>query len=87
MNKDICCNCICPANGLTPESNKAITIFPGNIVILGRFSTVRWQVCYGWFSYEGNRRICGWYLEQVKNSDVKKPIQETDLYDIYKVEV
>lgn len=79
--------CNCPVNGLRLDNNEAICIYPGNVVILGRFSTIRWNVCYGWFSYEGNRRICGWYLSQVNYPSIIKPIQETDLYDIYKVEV
>ena len=84
MDTQTCCSC-CEQVGLSIPDNK-ICIYPGNIVILSRFSTIRWAVGFGWFSYEGNRKICGWYLTQVDHPNIVKPIQETDLYDIYTVE-
>lgn len=80
-----CCTC-CNKQGLSVPNCKT-TIYPDNIVVLGRFSTIRWRVGFGWFSYEGNRQICGWYLTQIDNPKSVKPIQETDLYDIYILEV
>lgn len=80
-----CCNCYCRKHGLKIP-NSDICIYPGNIVILGRFSTLPWKVNYGWFSYEGNRKICGWYLTELKHPHTVKPIQESDLYDIYTIE-
>ncbi len=75
----------CPGQGLKlPE--KPLYIYPGNIITLGRFSAVKWRVCFGWFSYEGNRKICGWYLTRFDRPCVIKPIQEIDLYDVFVVE-
>lgn len=67
-----------------PGSDKYIK--PGDIVILGRFSTYRWIVKFGWFSFGGNRKICGWYVEGESDNTTIKPIQDIDLYDIYFVE-
>ena len=76
----------CAKKGL-PLLDGMTCIFPDNIVVLGRFSSTRWIVKYGWYSYEGNRKICGWYLIQENNPKVIKSIQETDLDDIYVVEI
>lgn len=85
MANQQCCS-HCHKIGLPLPGGKRC-IYPGNIIILGRFSSIKWKVGFGWFSYEGNRQICGWYLSQVDNRNIIKPIQETDLYDIYVVEV
>lgn len=84
MTNSNCCSC-CSAAKLSLPNSKII-LCPGNIVVLGRFSSIRWIVGFGWFSYEGNRKICGWYLSQVDNPEVVKPIQESDIYDIYILE-
>lgn len=77
--------CYCQNSGLSlPNIN--ICIYPDDVIVLGRFSAVRWKVSYGWFSYDGNRKICGWSLSQVDNPEVVKPIQDTDLYDVYTIE-
>jgi len=60
-------------------------IHPDDVILLSRFSSIKWVVGFGWFSYEGNRKICGWYLTQLDKPEIIKPIQETDLYDIYLV--
>lgn len=70
---------------ILPDEKNSIK--PGNIVQLGRFSTQKWVVRYGWFSFEGNRSMCMWYLENLKDSTIQKPLQNTDLYDIYLIEV
>lgn len=57
----------------------------GNIVKLGRFDGERWKVGYGWYSWGGNRPVCGWYLTNVISQTVK-PLQFTDLEDIYVIE-
>lgn len=80
------CNCCAIKNGLTLPGLE-FYIKPGNVVVLGRFSTIKWKVGFGWFSYEGNRKICGWYLKQLNNPHNVKPIQETDLHDIYVLEM
>lgn len=66
--------------------NSDITLVPGNQVKLGRFSSEVWAVSYGWYSWGGNRPVCGWYLINVDNPDTLKPLQLTDLDDIYYVE-
>lgn len=56
----------------------------GCIVRLGRFEKERWFLRYGWYSWGHNRPFCGWYLESKENKTVK-PLQLTDLDDIYEV--
>lgn len=62
----------------TPHS-----IYQGDIVRLGRFELDEWVVCYGWFSWGGNRPWCGWYLMKTNDPDIIKPLQLPDLDDIY----
>ena len=63
-----------------PDSEKFIR--PGNIIQIGRFNTDQWIVCYGWYSWASNRPVCGWYLKRIPDMFIK-PIQLTDLDDIY----
>ncbi len=72
------CNCI-----QIPDCNCCIK--PGLNVKLGRFQPVYWIVGYGWYSWGGNRPICGWYLIRCTDNIIK-PLQRTDLDDIYVVE-
>lgn len=65
--------------------NANTTISPGYKIRIGRFSTTVWTVCFGWYSFGGNRPVCGWYLES-ENQDVK-PIFKIDLDDIYIISV
>ena len=66
--------------------NTRISIHPGDIVKLERFSNQLWEVDHGWFSFGGNRPFCGWYLKaNIEDEYVEKPIQMTDLEDIYVV--
>lgn len=83
--KSSCCKCYCEKNGLSIP-DKSMCIFPKDVIVLNRFTTERWEVNYGWFSYEGNRKICGWYLLSLDDNSRIKPIQQTDLYDIYILE-
>lgn len=63
-----------------------VSLKPGDAVKLGRFETTLWEVDHGWFSFGGNRPFCGWYLKSNVNGEyVEKPIQLTDLEDIYVV--
>jgi len=66
-----------------PETS--LSIRAGDIVKLGRFDAARWRVEYGWYTWGGNRPFCGWYLTNVDTLDVK-PLQKTDLDDIYVIE-
>ena len=63
-----------------------ISIKPGNVVRLGRFDSTMWVVSHGWFTWGGNRPQCGWFLTDVSNPAVVKPLQLPDLDDIYLVE-
>ena len=65
--------------------NSGDVIRPGNSVRLGRFSDDEWLVCFGWYSFGGNRPVCGWYLTNLQYGNIK-PLQKTDLDDIYLVE-
>lgn len=60
-------------------------ISPGCKVRLGRFSDDTWTVNFGWFSFSGNRPMCGWYFTSDDGEKVK-PILLTDLDDIYMIE-
>ena len=67
-----------------PEFNIALT--PGCRVKLGRFDVITWVVSYGWYAWGGNREVCGWYLTNIDNVRDLKPLQKTDLNDIYLIE-
>lgn len=58
---------------------------PGNRIRIGRFSLDVWSVGYGWYSWGGNRKVCGWYLTNCKDLTIK-PLQDIDLCDAYFVE-
>lgn len=60
-------------------------IKPNNIVKLGRFDRKCWKVGYGWYTWGGNRPVCGWYLVDAESKEIK-PLQLTDLDDIYVIE-
>lgn len=64
-----------------------ITLFPGCKVRLGRFESTVWVVSYGWYTWGGNRPVCGWYLFNLENPLELKPLQKTDLDDIYLMEM
>lgn len=68
---------------IVPEFDITLTV--GDNVKLGRFDTDMWTVKYGWYSWGGNRPVCGWYLVGTI-SQVVKPLQYTDLEDIYIIE-
>ena len=64
--------------------NANTTISPGDKIQIGRFDSTVWLVRFGWYSFGGNRAVCGWYL-QSENQEVK-PIFKIDLDDIYIIE-
>ena len=67
-----------------PEFN--ITLTPGCRVKLGRFDVTTWILSYGWYAWGGNREVCGWYLTNINDVRDLKPLQKTDLDDIYLIE-
>lgn len=62
--------------------NAKTTISPGYKIQIGRFNAQVWIVRFGWYSFGGNRSVCGWYLESESSNDIK-PIFKIDLDDIY----
>lgn len=60
-------------------------LHPGDKVKLHRFDSILWIVSYGWFTFDGNRGICGWYLTNFETGKIK-PIMKTDLRDIYLID-
>lgn len=66
-----------------PEHN--MYICAGDRIRLGRFSDIEWIVGYGWYTWGGNRPVCGWYLMQLNTPGELKPLNSTDLIDIYVV--
>lgn len=62
--------------------NANTTISPGNKIQIGRFNSQVWIVRFGWYSFGGNRSVCGWYLEAESSQEIK-PIFKIDLDDIY----
>lgn len=65
--------------------NTKLTMTPGCLVKLGRFESDTWLVNFGWYSFGGNRPVCGWYLTK-DNGLTVKPLQLPDLDDIYLIE-
>ena len=63
-----------------------IALHPGDKVKLGRFDDVVWMVLHDWYSYGGNRPVCGWYLMNTQNPGIVKPLSKPDLDDIYMIE-
>lgn len=69
-----------------PIPNTDQCIVEGNIIQLERFSNTKWKVQFGWYEYGGNRQVCGWYLINLEDCSIIRPIQAPDLYDIYVIE-
>lgn len=59
---------------------------PTNQVRLSRFDSKVWVVEYGWYSWGNNRPVCGWYLRDKSDPKLIKPLQLSDLDDIYFVQ-
>lgn len=54
----------------------------GDVIKLGRFETDSWELDHDWYSWGGNRPVCGWYLTNTLTKAIK-PLYITDLDDIY----
>lgn len=59
---------------------------PGDVIRLGRFDNKQWLLGHGWFTFDGNRAICGWHLIDIDEQNNVRPLQLTDLDDIILVE-
>lgn len=66
--------------------NSCMILYPGDRVKLGRFEYEKWTVEFGWYTWGGNRPVCGWYLIKDSDPGCVKPLQYTDLDDIYFIE-
>lgn len=75
------CNCL---RIDLPNCNNCLR--PGDHIKLGRFDHETWVVSYGWYSWGGNRPVLGWYLVSLDRDNTLKPLQQTDLIDIYLIE-
>ena len=64
--------------------NTSIYLVPGDIIRIGRFSEVDFEVQYGWYTWGGNRPFMGWSLRNIETGDVK-PLQSIDLIDMYMI--
>lgn len=67
-----------------PDSD--VILHPMNKIKLGRFSYDIWTVMYGWYSWGGNRRTCGWYVVNDRDKSIR-PLYDIDLIDIYLLEI
>ena len=66
--------------------NTEVYLHEGDLVKLRRFDDQIWELKHGWYSFGGNRPFCGWYLcTNMNNEYTEKPLQLTDLNDIYVV--
>lgn len=83
MYEAVCRHC----SNITLEIERInLILHPGDIVKLSRFDYTRWRIQFGWYTWGGNRPMCGWYLIGADNPQLVKPLQLTDLEDIYLVE-
>jgi len=67
--------------------NNTIRLHAGCRIKLGRFKSDIWEVNYGWYSWGGNRPVCGWYLMKIDDPGTVKPLHLTDLDDIIVLEM
>lgn len=61
-------------------------VSPGDRIKIGRFEADTWIVKYGWYTCEGNRPLCGWYVINCEDPNVIKPLSKIDLLDTYLIE-
>ena len=66
--------------------NTQTAIYPGDIIKLNRFDDEEWVVGCGWYSCNGNRPTNGWYLTSKALAGKIKPLNQSDLNDIYLIE-
>ena len=65
--------------------NSACQIPENAIVRLSRFDSEDWRLLHGWYTWGGNRPFCGWYLVSLADPKKVKPVQLSDVYDIYMI--
>ena len=69
---------------MIPNTQNAI--YPGDVIKLNRFDDEEWIVGCGWYSCNGNRPTNGWYLTSKELAGKIKPLNQSDLDDIYLIE-
>lgn len=65
--------------------NSTCQIPENSVVRLNRFNSEEWRLLHGWYTWGGNRPVCGWYVVSLTDPNRVKPIQLPDLYDIYMI--
>lgn len=65
--------------------NSTFQIPENSVVRLSRFNSEEWRLLHGWYTWGGNRPVCGWYVVSLTDPNRVKPIQLLDLYDIYMI--
>jgi hypothetical protein len=66
---------------MIPNTHNAI--YPGDTVKINRFDDEEWVVGCGWYSCNGNKPTNGWYLTSKELAGKIKPLNQSDLNDIY----
>lgn len=66
--------------------NTQTAIYPGDVIKLNRFDEETWVVGCGWYSCNGNRPTNGWYLTSNELAGKIKPLNQSDLNDVYLVD-
>lgn len=66
---------------MIPNTHNAL--YPDDVVRLNRFDEEEWTVGFGWYSCNGNRPTNGWYLVSKELAGKIKPLNQSDLNDIY----
>lgn len=76
----------CDVPFLLPTDAPNLHIRNGSKIKIGRFSPTIWCVTYGWYSFDGNRNMLGWYLVSSEDPTFIRPLMDIDLYDCYEIE-
>lgn len=77
----------CCYSELSIPIRDGLVLTPGCKIRIGRFESKLWSVKFGWYSYGGNRPVCGWYLESDDDEADIRPLQKPDLTDIYLIKL
>ena len=80
------CNFMIANNNMIEIPDSDMILTPNCKIRIGRFSNTVWVLNHGWFSWGGNRPQCGWFISDLDNPSIIKPLYLTDLDDIYFIE-
>ena len=59
------------------------TLYPDTLIKLNRFPNIVWILKYGWYPFDIDNLVCGWYLMQENDHKIIRPLQINDFDDIY----